>query len=70
MKEWDKFLLSVKSTLEEAGKPASLALWALLSADLPAIRPTISHSALCFERGGGVGMEGGRGGLGTAKVAA
>lgn len=47
MKEWDKFLLSVKSTLEEARKPARLALWALLSADLPAIRSiSLSHFVL------------------------
>ena len=52
-----------------AGKPASLAPWALLSANLPAIRPTLNHPALRFEPGVGVGMEGGRGGLGTATVA-
>ena len=47
--------------LQEAGKPARLALWAPLSADLPATGPTISHWALFWARGwGAVGGRQGR----------
>lgn len=35
--------------------PAKLVQWALLSANLPSIRPTIGHLALGFEQGVGWG---------------